>query len=142
MKKLIILTSILVFLDQLTKFLFQEKVYQIFSIFSIHYTQNTGAAFGILKGFNLFFIIISILVIFGIFKYYKHYKLPLTILLAGTIGNLVDRIFFGFVRDFISIGSFPIFNLADSFNTIAAILLIVAFYKEEKAYKSVKSKEK
>jgi len=133
MKKLLIISLILIFFDQITKFIFTNKYYTIGN-FGIYYAENTGAAFSILQGMNLLFLIISIIVIIAIIYYYKRlpYKLPLILLLAGTTGNLIDRIFFHYVRDFIMISVWPIFNLADSFNTIGVLLLIYHFWKEDK----------
>lgn len=112
------LVIILIVLDQLTK-------YFLFT------TINYGAAFGILQGYNWLFILISLIVIIICVKYYKRYRLPLTFILAGTISNLIDRVFLGYVRDFIDVGFWPVFNFADSFNVIGVILLIYLFLKKK-----------
>jgi len=94
---------------------------------------NTGAAFGILKGYNILLLIINLIaLIICIFFYIKDkkLKLPLTFLIAGILGNLIDRIFFGYVRDFINLKFWPVFNLADSYNVIGVIVLIVIIWKE------------
>ena len=102
------------------------------------YTENTGAAFGMLSnntwfliGFTAVFIVAFVL--FDIFNHSKNwfYRIGYVLVLAGAIGNLVDRIMFGFVRDFIAISFFPfIFNVADIFVTVGTVLLMiyVVFY--------------
>ena len=120
-KKFSLLALTLILLDQLTKYFFGT-------------TKNYGAAFGILQGWKLLFVIISFFVI-GFILYYKdkiegYGYYGLILLFSGTIGNLVDRLVFGYVRDFIDLGFWPSFNLADSFNTIGVILLIIYFWKD------------
>ncbi len=130
--KLILITSFLVLaLDQLTKYFLKSKTFIITSFFKISYAENTGAAFGILEGFNLLFILVALAVIFAIFKYYKEVKkekaymhLAVGFLLGGVLGNLIDRIFLGYVRDFIDFSFWPTFNFADTFSTIAVFILI------------------
>lgn len=121
MKKILLLV-LLIFLDQLTKFL-------------IPGITNTGAAFGILQGKNLLLIILSFIVLFGAVYYYKNYtglRISILLIIAGTAGNLIDRLLFGFVRDFINLRFWPVFNLADSYNVIGALLLIyLAFIKKQ-----------
>ena len=134
MKKYYLITLILIILDQGTKYFFQERV-EITSFFSITPITNTGVAFGLFQGYNIFFIFISLLAILLIWKYFKEYKLAQALLYAGILGNFLDRIILGHVQDFISIATWPVFNLADSYNTIAVILLFYIFYKEEKSYK-------
>ncbi len=112
----------LIFLDQLTKFL-------------IPGITNTGAAFGILQGQNIFLILLSLIVISIIIFYYKKYKelrLYLILILSGVIGNLIDRIFFGYVRDFINLKIWPVFNLADSYSVTGVILLVYIIYFKKK----------
>ena len=97
------------------------------------YTENTGAAFGMLSnntwfliGFTAVFIVAFVL--FDIFNHSKNwfYRIGYVLVLAGAIGNLVDRIMFGFVRDFIAISFFPfIFNVADIFVTVGTVLLMI-----------------
>lgn len=132
--RLVLITSFLVLvLDQLTKYFLKNKNFSITNFLKVSYVENTGAAFGILKGFNLLFIAVAFLVIFLIFKYYKEIKkekayvhLAVSFLLGGVLGNLIDRIFLGYVRDFIDFSFWPTFNIADTFSTIAVILL--SFY--------------
>jgi len=130
--KVVILTSFLVLLlDQLTKYFIKSQNFVVTSFFKISYVENTGASFGMLKGFNWLFIIIAFIAVFFVFHYYKEIKkeklyvhLAVGFLLGGITGNLIDRVFLGYVRDFISFSFWPTFNFADTFSTIAVILLI------------------
>ncbi|MBI2663691.1 signal peptidase II [Candidatus Woesearchaeota archaeon] len=130
-----IIIIIIVIIDQLTKF--YSKLFDFsFGFFRLNYVENTGAAFGILKGYNLLLILISIVVLV-IISYYlfvikNNYAVyGLGFILSGTIGNLIDRIFFGYVRDFIDFGFWPAFNIADSFITIGGIILLYLLIKDE-----------
>lgn len=142
-KNIIVLsTGILVVLfDQLTKLLIRQnfQLNQSFPIIKnflhLTYVTNTGSAFGLFKGLNVFFILFSIIVIIVIFYYLKKIKekvLPFSIglLLGGTIGNLIDRIFYGAVIDFIDFRIWPVFNVADSAVTISIMLLIILLWKK------------
>lgn len=137
------ITLFIVFIDQLTKFLasknleFNQSITVFKNIFHLTLTKNTGAGFGILKGWNLLLILISIAVIIIILYYYtkiKEKELMLQILaalvLGGTIGNLIDRARFGYVTDFLDFRIWPVFNLADSALTIGIIGLIIYFWKK------------
>ena len=114
------------------------------------YVKNTGAAWGILAGRPIFLIIISIIILglylaFYIIRNKKHkcetslvFSISVGLIAGGCLGNLVDRIVFGYVRDFINFEfiSFPVFNFADISLTFGIILMIIYFFfiysKEEK----------
>jgi signal peptidase II len=133
MKKLLVISAILVFIDQITKYLMTDK--KLFEGFvSLSYATNKGAAFGMLQGWKWLFIIVTIAVIIGIFYYYKDFKrkVGLVLLLAGAIGNLIDRVFLGYVRDFIAVRYFSTFNLADAFNVIGVGLIIYFYWKDSR----------
>lgn len=119
----ILTTAVLVIiLDQLTKFLFKNY---------FSFTKNYGAAFGFLQGYRLLFVAVAVIVVFLIFKYKnKLNNLALGLLLGGTIGNLIDRLVYGYVIDFINLGFWPSFNLADSFSVIAAFILIYKHWRD------------
>lgn len=124
-----ILTFIgLLTLDQVTKLAFTDKEYSI-----INYQINYGAAFSILQGYRWLFIIIAVIVMIALAVYYKYAekKLPIILIMAGTAGNAIDRIFLGYVRDFIDLRVWPVFNLADSINLIGAILLAYYLIKKK-----------
>ena len=134
---------IIVLLDQLTKFLvrqnfqFDESIPIIKNVLHLTYVTNTGSAFGLFKGLNLIFIIFSIAVIIAIFYYLKKIvnnekflQLAVGLLLGGTFGNLIDRLFYGAVTDFIDFRIWPVFNIADSAVTISVILLIILLWKK------------
>jgi len=134
-------------LDQLTKFLVTKKLLlnQSLPIIRgiVHFTliHNRGAAFGLLKNQVYLFILTSIFAIILIYlglKNTKHkklsvypaparrsgiYTLSLSLILAGALGNLVDRLCLGYVIDFLDLRIWPVFNIADSAITIGAILL-------------------
>ena len=103
--------------------------------------KNEGAAFGIFQGARVFFIIVTVLVfVLGYFYIKKNpltnilEKCAVTFIAGGAVGNFIDRIYFGFVRDFISADfiDFPVFNVADCFVTVGACLLIIAVLLGEK----------
>ncbi len=131
-----IVCSIL-FLDQLTKFLVTKNLFLnqsaplIKGVFHLTLIHNRGAAFGILKNQSPLFIFASIFVIILIYFSLKNdrqrkrsiYSVSLSLILSGALGNLIDRIFLGYVIDFLDFRIWPVFNVADSAITIGAILL-------------------
>ncbi len=139
---IIILSIIFLIIDQITKILVVnslvpgENIEIIKNIFSIIYTNNTGAAFSILLGKRIFLIVVAILII-GILLYYikknkvdgKLNIIAFSLIIGGSLGNLIDRIVRGYVVDFISIklGSynFPIFNIADTLIVVGVFLLLI-----------------
>ena len=145
-KKNILISStalIIVLLDQLTKFLIRknfnlnESIPIIKNIFHFTYITNTGSAFSMFQGYNIFFMIFSAIVICAILYYIRKIKenekllqFAFGLLLAGTVGNLIDRIFFGAVTDFLDFRIWPVFNIADSAVTISVILLIAILWKK------------
>jgi signal peptidase II len=97
------------------------------------YTRNTGVAFSMLPGISRLFIPFAALICLGAIYYYRNYlpnhKLPvqlsLGLILGGALGNMIDRARFGFVVDFVQVGRFPVFNVADSAITVGTALLLV-----------------
>lgn len=109
--------------------------------FELTYVVNTGAAWSILDGQRTFFIVLSAVVsVFLIYYIYKEKEnlmsFALSLMLAGTLGNLYDRIFFGFVRDMLSFNIFgydyPVFNIADSALVIGVALIILDMIIKER----------
>lgn len=107
-------------------------------VFELLYSENRGAAFGMLQGRQGFFFVVA-LVVFS-FVVYAMVKLPpsrryvpmelcLTMIMAGAAGNLIDRVSQGYVVDFLyfSLIDFPIFNVADCYVTVGTALLLVLF---------------
>lgn len=121
-KKDIFIIILLVLLDLSTKYYFTyNKVIVIKDILEFNYLENFGASFNILTGSRLILIIIGIIGLIYVNKTFKNNIL----LNAGIIGNLFDRIIYGYVRDYISIFSFPVFNLADTYIVLGAILIVI-----------------
>ncbi len=141
----------LLLLDQITKWIVLntltkvDTVALIDGIFHFTYCENRGAAFGIMQNRVWFFVVITIAVFIAVIWYMIKYKpknkwliFSLTLLMGGALGNFVDRIFRGYVVDFLDFRliNFPIFNVADCFVVIGAILLacymIFSEYEKEK----------
>ena len=138
-KKILIISLIGFFLDRLSKIVIVNKLVLNKSIriipkfLYITYAKNTGAAWSILSGNRLLLIIISFIAL-GLFIYYILKDKNITfvesisygLILSGIIGNLVDRLFYGYVIDFIDVYifnyDFPIFNIADFLIVIGVIL--------------------
>ena len=104
----------------------------------IRFWYNSGAAFGIFANGNLVFMILAIIVAGAILYYYprvsrKDWWLRLALMLqfSGAVGNLTDRIQFGHVTDFISVGNFAIFNIADASISVGVVVLILGVWISE-----------
>ncbi|MDO4477721.1 MAG: signal peptidase II [Lachnospiraceae bacterium] len=147
--KSLVLFIVLVAADLVTKALAASRLGTplplINNVLEFHYLENHGAAFSLLQDARVFFIIIT--AIFLAVALYVLIKVPNTrrfllmrltilVIMAGAVGNLVDRIVFGYVRDFIyfSLIDFPIFNVADIYVSVGVavlVLLILFVYKNE-----------
>ena len=102
--------------------------------------NNTGAAFGIFPQGSIVFTIVAIVVSLAIIYYYPQVpsseiplRLALGMQLGGAVGNLISRLSIGAVTDFVSLGSFPVFNVADSSISIGVVVLLVGMWNEERA---------
>ncbi|MBR3697621.1 MAG: signal peptidase II [Clostridia bacterium] len=138
MKKIIkivlIVCTIIVILDQLTKFLVIKYISSGFGNqnFKVEIVENTGMAFGFNDG-NTKNIFLTVIILFIIISFLRNQKneldtkttIAVSLALGGGISNLIDRIFRGGVLDFISIWKFPKFNIADVSICIAWFLLII-----------------
>lgn len=108
------------------------------------YLENRGAAFGILQDSRLFFIILTIAIVVGLIYYFvKNYKtnpkilnIALALIISGALGNFYDRLFQGYVVDFLEFAfvRFPVFNVADILVTVGSFLIIIylLFFEESK----------
>ena len=143
-----IITAIIIIIDQATKYgaikylKNQRPLVIISDFFQLNYVENRGAAFGILQGRRVIFLVITIAVVlviaFYLIRYYSQMNFLTKISLAdkyncgkigGAIGNLIDRIRLGYVVDFISIKlidkyDFPVFNIADICVVVSTILIV------------------
>jgi signal peptidase II len=140
-----LILALVVFLDQTSKFFItrtltpQHSLPVIKGIFHLTLVHNRGAAFGILKDQLFLFIIVTIAAIVMIILSLKEKGcrkiqiVSLSLILAGSIGNLVDRIFFGYVIDFLDFRVWPVFNIADSAISIGAVLLGYLILRGDKA---------
>ena len=135
----------IVLIDQFTKYLmFYNKNFFInkdFLLFKLDFVKNYGAAFNIFSGNRIFLSLISIffsiLLIYLILRKNTFNKFELfsyTFILGGTIGNGIDRIYRGFVVDFINLNiiNFPVFNIADISINIGFIFLLYSIFKNNR----------
>ncbi|MBO5352039.1 MAG: signal peptidase II [Lachnospiraceae bacterium] len=146
-----IVCFLLVVLDQITKYfartVLQEQSQEIWEgVFSLHYLENRGSLWGILQGKVDLLLIASVLVFAALVYFYikmpkTDFYLPLfwivVLMGAGGIGNTIDRVFFGYVTDFLyfELIDFPIFNVADCYITVGgfpiAFLVLFGRYKDD-----------
>lgn len=136
-KRFFIIGIIILIIDQITKVVMINKNISIIPNFlNFTYTKNFGGAFGI--GSKYIVLIISILIIIGIIIYIVKYKekiknyLPYTLIIWGSIGNLIDRIVRGYVIDFIDVNlfNFPNFNISDISIVLGVILIVYKIIKD------------
>lgn len=142
----IMVTFFIVFVDRLSKIFFSdllvygESLPIIRNVLHMTMVHNTGIAFGFFKDQGITFIVIPIvavvLLVFNIYYYRQNnealsrtYIVAFSLILGGAIGNLIDRIVYGHVIDFIDFRVWPVFNIADSAITIGAILIAYKCFK-------------
>lgn len=157
----------IIFFDQLSKWLVviflkgNESAVIIENVFQFTYLENRGAAFGMLSDHRWVFLIISAVALIGITVYMIKWRpasklayVAISFIVGGGIGNMIDRIWLGYVIDFIDFCAFPkiwsyVFNVADSFVCVGAGLFILYMIlstideiKKEKAMKAAETEEK
>lgn len=146
-KKVYIITLLSFIIDQVSKalvstcFSLNESVKLINNFLYLNYINNTGASFSILTNKKYLLIVLSLIAIVIIIRYINTFKntifnrIGLGLLLGGILGNLSDRILFGYVKDFISLYifgySFPVFNIADICIVVGVIILIISILRGE-----------
>lgn len=143
MKKFLGISLAVFSLDRIIKVLVQsllsgERLYVIKNFFYLVYVKNIGAAFSILEGKSILLILIGIIALFVIYNQVKKKginNIGYPLLFGGILGNLLDRIIFGYVIDFIGFEfgsySFPIFNIADMAIVLGAVFVILGSDKNE-----------
>ena len=139
--KYLIVIGILCFLDQYSKIYISLNINKLINkdllILTIEYIRNYGAAFNILSGSRLFLSLISIIstIILMYFIFIREdkriNKYGLSFIVAGSIGNGIDRIIYGYVIDFIKIKfiNFPVFNIADITINIGILVMIINYFR-------------
>ncbi len=141
--KQIMFTGGLILIDQLLKILtvqyLNEPVTIINNLLQLNYLKNYGVGFSMLNGNRFLILVISFGLIYYVLKMLndiemQKYQIPLLMILAGGIGNLIDRIVRGFVVDYVDVNifNFPVFNFADSILVLGAIAIIIMIVKEER----------
>ena len=138
------LSIFIVLIDQFTKYLMlynKKFINKDFLLFKLDFVKNYGAAFNIFSGsrilLSLISIFFSILLIYLIFRKNTLNSIDLysySFILGGTIGNGIDRIYKGFVVDFINLNiiNFPVFNIADISINIGFIFLLYNFFRNNR----------
>lgn len=153
----LLLAAVAVAADQWIKWLVTTQLQPVGSVTAIPgfldftYLENRGAAFGMLPDQRWFFIVvtglITLLLIVGLFVYKKHNWLSLAssvLIIGGGIGNLIDRLLYGYVIDYIHVSFFPpIFNFADCCVTVGTVLLMlyILFFSDKKEGKRLTAKD-
>lgn len=154
----IIIGALIIIADQISKVLYVDicgapNVKLIDGILNLTYVQNRGAAWGIFSEHRIWLYIFSaVLTAAMIFMYARYYKridklmrIAGIMVIAGALGNMIDRVFLGYVRDMIEFAfiDFPVFNIADSAISIGAVLLFIdcLFLDGRKLFKDTKKED-
>jgi signal peptidase II len=150
--------GVIVAFDQWTKFLVRTRIPfggswspwpWLEPYARIVHWQNTGAAFGIFQGFGMVFTVLAIIVAIGILYYFPSVphsewavRLAMMMMMGGAVGNLIDRLTIGTVTDFVSLGTFAVFNVADASISIGtAVLILAVWISERKQQKEAKENQ-
>lgn len=144
-KKIIIFGFLFSIIDQILKFLvisnidFAQSIKVINNFFYLTYVKNSGAAFGMFQDSTIIFIILSFVALFGLIRYVKNdvnitkiEAIAYSIIFGGILGNLIDRIFNGFVIDYLDFYifgfDFPVFNLADIGIVVGFLIVLYTMF--------------
>lgn len=153
---LALLSGLIIILDQWTKSIVRTQLEYgeiwapwdwMLPFIRVVHAQNSGAAFGLMQGMAVVFTILAVIVVGAILYYFpkvapgEHLmRLALAMQLGGATGNLIDRLTqSGYVTDFISVGTFPVFNLADASISVGVALLIFTMWFKERGKRSSSS---
>ena len=157
--EMLIIAAVVFVLDQASKYwirthlALRETITPIPAIgswFRIIHWKNTGVAFGLFQGSGWVLTVVGIIVVIGIIIYSSQitegpafWRVALALELGGALGNLADRLNpeLGYVVDFIWIGNFPVFNLADSAIVIGAVVLVIGMWRQEREKQETGSEE-
>lgn len=151
------IAAVIVALDQWTKWLVRtnipageswlpESLMWLSPYARIVHWYNRGAAFGMFQEGGMVFTVLAFIVIAAIIYYYPQVssadwplRLAMSMQLGGAIGNLIDRLTIGHVTDFVSVGTFPVFNIADASITVGCVVLLLGVWWQERAAKRDKT---
>jgi len=149
---LLTIAGLIVLIDQVTKAVVRTAIpfgsrwmplEWLAPYFRFVHWENTGAAFGMFQEGGIVFGVLAVLISIFIMFYYpqipkeeKLMRVAMAMQLGGALGNLIDRVARGPVTDFISVGNFPVFNIADSSITIGVGLLVLALWISERREKN------
>lgn len=137
----ILISISILLLDQITKRIIAvyvtKPIFLVDQFVYISFTKNTGISFGLFQKTGIFPSLIALIIIVGLLYYYpkipkkKPYQFLTAGILGGAVGNLIDRIAYGYVIDFMNLWKWPAFNVADAAITIGALGLIYLLWKEK-----------
>jgi signal peptidase II len=151
------IATVIISLDQWTKWLVRTNIPEgqswlpdsllwLSPYARIVHWYNKGAAFGIFQEGSMIFTVLAFIVSAAIIYYYPQVakkdwplRLAMSMQLGGAIGNLIDRLTIGHVTDFISIGTFPVFNIADSSISVGCVVLLLGVWWQERLAKREKA---
>lgn len=155
---LALVSGTIIALDQWTKFIIRQNLAigeswmpleWLAPYARIVHWYNRGVAFGLFQNGGEWFAILAIVIALGIIYYYPRVpaedwtlRAAMGLQLGGAVGNLIDRLTVGHVTDFISVGTFPVFNIADSSITIGVVVLILGVWLQERREKQAKTQPK
>jgi signal peptidase II len=145
---LALIGSLIIVLDQLSKAWIRSNlalgeslapIPALDPFLRIVHWYNTGVAFGMFQGMNTVFIVLAIIVMSVIFFYFPRVperdwllRLALAMQFGGAGGNLIDRITVGHVTDFVAVGEFPVFNVADASISVGVAVLLLGVWMQER----------
>jgi signal peptidase II len=148
---LVLIGGLIIVADQITKYWVRTNIPMgdMWSPWSwlapyarIVHWKNTGAAFGMFQNFNIIFTILAIVVSIAIFYYFPRVpreewplRLAMGMQLGGAVGNLIDRLIQGYVTDFVSVGNFAVFNVADASISVGVVVLILGVWIMDQSQK-------
>jgi signal peptidase II len=150
------IAAVIIALDQWTKWLVRtnipagqswlpDSLLWLSPYARIVHWYNRGAAFGIFQEGSMVFTVLAFIVSAAIIYYYPQVssqdwplRLAMSMQLGGAIGNLIDRLTIGHVTDFISVGTFPVFNVADSSISVGCVVLLLGVWWQERKAKKEK----
>jgi signal peptidase II len=157
---LFLIAILIIIADQVTKTIIRQNLEYaqmwipfglewLYPYFYFVHWYNTGAAFGMFQDASTIFTVLAIIVSALIIYYFPkisdedwHMRFALSLQLGGAIGNLIDRLTIGHVTDFIAVGNFPIFNVADASISIGvAVLIISMWFKEKEKEKTTQAEQ-